>query len=190
MITIKDVGRFAIPNAAASSVVVRSGLYDAVFSLDDVYRYELRAYGPKPVTQPRRFVCWIMLNPSTADQNQLDPTLTRCFDFTSAWGFDGMIVVNLFALRSTDPRGLWEFRRPCGPWNHLFIGRAIDESERIVVAWGSNRIVRRTDRDAAVLDTVRNAGKRSFALRVNHDGSPGHPLYVAKTTIPVLFGSV
>lgn len=74
----------------------------AEFSGCGRYRYSLRrrwADGGPPA-------CWIMLNPSTADAEKDAPTIRRCIGFSKAWGHNALVVVNLFALRSTDPTAL------------------------------------------------------------------------------------
>jgi len=58
-----------------------------------------------------RDVTWIMLNPSTADDQVDDPTIRRCIGFSRAWGFGAMNVVNLFALRSPVCRPISSPRR-------------------------------------------------------------------------------
>lgn len=47
-----------------------------------------------------------MLNPSTADAEIDDPTITRCIGFAKSWGFGGLMVGNLWAYRATDPKEL------------------------------------------------------------------------------------
>ena len=60
------------------------------------YRYLLwREWNAK---LPR--LLWILLNPSTADERVDDPTLRRVLGFSRSYGFGGLEVVNLFALRS------------------------------------------------------------------------------------------
>lgn len=42
-------------------------------------------------------VSFIMLNPSRADAQINDPTITRCINFALSWGYGRLEVVNLFA---------------------------------------------------------------------------------------------
>src|SRR5690554_6900188 len=84
------------------------------------YRYTLTRsdYGDAPwlsMHEPR--LLWIMLNPSTADETADDPTIRRVKAFTRRLGYSGLTVVNLYAMRSTDPRGLWAAADPIGPDN-------------------------------------------------------------------------
>ena len=81
-----------------------------------VYRYLLtRRWGTVPA------MVWIMLNPSTADAFAEDPTIRRCLIFAHREGCGGLTVVNLFALRSTDPKALTRHPDPVGPANDTFI---------------------------------------------------------------------
>ena len=55
------------------------------------------------VWSPGPHVCWIGLNPSTADHRIDDPTVTRLTSFTNAWGFGGFVAVNLYPFRTPNP---------------------------------------------------------------------------------------
>lgn len=145
-----------------------------------VYRYRLwREWEAAPSR-----LLWIMLNPSTADETVLDPTLRRVEGFTRAWGYGGFLVVNLFALRSTDPRGLYVHPAPIGETHGRFnvnddeIQTAANRATSIVVAWGGEKVAR--DRAKAVLTFLRS--RPLGCLGVNSDGSPKHPLYLASAT--------
>lgn len=120
------------------------------------------------------YVNFIMLNPSTADASQDDPTIRKCIGFAKKWGFIGVHVVNIFALRSTDPAALADHRDPIGPENDAFIRAGVLSAAKTIVAWGTHgRLRGRAEQVAKMLDP-----SRTFALRINQDGSPQHPLYV------------
>lgn len=143
----------------------------AVFSGDGIYRYTLtRTWG-----QGTRRALWIMLNPSTATAFADDPTIRRCTRFTRAWGLDGLIVANLFALRATDPAELTRHPEPVGPANDAQITGALADAAVLVAAWGAHPMA--ATRAAAVAALV-PAGARMQCLGVTKDGWPRHPLYV------------
>jgi hypothetical protein len=52
-----------------------------------------------------------MLNPSTADAEVEDPTIRRCIGYSHAWGFAGIVVINLFVFSMLANRGA----RPAHP---------------------------------------------------------------------------
>lgn len=83
---------------------------DARLSPCGLYRYTLTRTWD--ATKPR--ACWIGLNPSTADASEDDPTIRRMCGFADAWKCGGIIVVNLFALRATDPKELRRVKDPVG----------------------------------------------------------------------------
>lgn len=122
----------------------------------------------------RGFVNFVMLNPSTADAEKDDATIRKCIGFAQHWGYDGLHVVNLFALRSTDPTALYSHADPVGPENDLFIKAGKLSAEKTIVAWGTHGKIRgRGEKVLAMLDPA-----RTFRLGRNSDGSPKHPLYV------------
>ena len=95
----------------------------AELSEDSKYRYWLRRswkYGGDG-----QVICFIMLNPSTADALTDDPTIRRCMGFVRSWGGSVLSVRNLFALRATDPAELRTASDPVGPKGdtHLYIAK-------------------------------------------------------------------
>ena len=83
---------------------------------------------------------FIMLNPSTADERDDDPTIRRCIGFARRWGYDGLLVANLFARRATDPKELFAARNPVGgPANRDALRRVIDEAALILCAWADSQ---------------------------------------------------
>ena len=143
------------------------------------YRYDLwRTWDPNG---PR--CAWVMLNPSTADETEADPTIRRCIGYARAWGFGGVVVRNLFALRATDPAALFASTDPVGPDADRWLSDNLDGVGRVVVAWGTGRCPRLGDRWRRAAGLL--APRRPLCLRVAKDGQPVHPLYQRGDLTPV-----
>lgn len=155
---------------------------DAKLSFCGLYRYWLlRRWDPGLPTAG-----FIMLNPSTADHEFDDPTIRKCVEFARTWGCGGIEVVNLFALRATDPKELGRFKGDVvGLDNDLNIGDVLTRCKPLVAAWGNNVPRKLLDRVAAVKRIMVEAGRPVHCLKKNQNGSPGHPLYI-KGDAPLL----
>jgi hypothetical protein len=99
------------------------------------YRYTLRR--EIPVLGAEGTVLFVMLNPSTADDNWDDPTIRRCVGFATRWGYARLEVGNLYALRSTDPAGLFASDDPVGRENDRHLDEMARRATEIIVAWGA-----------------------------------------------------
>jgi hypothetical protein len=154
--------------------------YGAVFDVNGWYRYSLwRAWSAH---HPR--IVFILLNPSTADEQRNDPTIRRCIGFARAWKFGSVEVVNLFARRATDARELLKMDDPVGDENDLFLIHAVERCSTVVVGWGTRGTL--LGRDSQVLSLL--AGRKDvFCLGITKDGQPRHPLYMKGDTILVPF---
>lgn len=145
----------------------------ALFS--DCKRYRYRLWRTWDTRRPRLAFC--MLNPSTADETTNDPTVERCQRRAQQLGYGGLIVVNAFALRSTDPKGLRKVEDPVGgPENDDAIRWAAEQAT-LVVAWGSHGGY--LGRDRAVADLLLAMGCSPLCLGTTKAGQPRHPLYVS-----------
>ena len=180
-----------IANLLPDKTAKGDGGRSAVFSACGRFRYQLDI----PLnTQQSLFsselkggrCIFLMLNPSTADQNVNDPTVRRVVQYARDWGFSDVTVLNLFAFRSTDPDKLLELglANAIGPKNDRYIEKVIAKSSRIVVAWG-----RTFQQEEVFRERVRSvirmlAHKTVLTLGLNDDGSPKHPLYVEKSAVP------
>lgn len=142
----------------------------AVISQCGVYRYRLDRVWDASIPP----LCWIMLNPSTADAEADDPTIRKVAYFTRAFGFGGLRVVNLYALRATDPRELWQAAEPVGPDNDQHIIDAV-AGEMTVLAWGANA---KPDRVRKVCELIQSNALGIDCLGVTKGGMPRHPLYL------------
>ncbi len=152
-----------------------------------LFRYKLEhRWDDDTPSYARKTVVWVMLNPSTADSQQLDPTLRRCKGFSKRLGAGGMVILNLFAFRATLPKDMLAAVDPVGPLNDDTIARTVEREDvtHVIAGWGVHGAHR--DRDKQV--TAMLTGRLS-ALKVTKDGRPGHPLYI-KGDAPLLpFGS-
>ena len=155
---------------------------ETVFSDDRRYRYVLVRRWSTFAAAPR--ICgYIMLNPSTADEVKNDPTVERCERRAKREGYDGLCVLNLFALRSTSPRLLYAHDDPVGPGNDAHIIERARACQLVVCGWGTHGAL--LGRGARVLELLRQNDIVPHALSINRDGSPQHPLYVSYDLIPV-----
>jgi hypothetical protein len=117
-----------------------------------------------------------MLNPSTANEETNDATIRRCIGFSQRWGYGGLDVVNLFALRATRPSMLRQVADPGGPENDRYISEAASRAASIVVAWGERGGY--LGRDLAVLELLSaHSAQPQYCLGVVRNGCPRHPLY-------------
>lgn len=170
------------------------------------------AFGPKGLEDPHRYFLWRyltpgsilnrdanvcafgLLNPSTADHRLNDPTVTRCIGYAKRWGYDVLWLFNIFSLRSTDPKKLYELDGPDilvphsaegGAINDEVITRVAMSTDLLVCGWGTHGALR--ERGEKVKDL--------FALRCQHDvqphvlgltkeGHPKHPLYLKNDLQP------
>jgi hypothetical protein len=145
--------------------------------MSTLYRYQLSrswAYGAG-------LVCWVMLNPSTADDAQDDPTIRRCIRFSQDHGWQSMVVVNLFGARSTQPKALAGMVDPVGPENDAAIRDAMSSSAAVVFAFGATTPsgVDVLGRWSVVQRLSHSLGYEPLCLGVTKNGWPRHPLYVA-----------
>lgn len=168
---------------------------DALLSACGQYRYWLSRVWDDSL--PR--VAWLMLNPSTATADTDDPTIRKVMSFSRKWGFGGIVVVNLFAWRATDPRELSRVEHPvsepeiepkCGEdpfgrWHNINDGwiRQKTDGLRLIAAWGTKGALR--NRDVEVMQLL---GDRLVeCLGVTADGHPFHPLYLPGNLVPEPF---
>ncbi|MBU4378735.1 MAG: DUF1643 domain-containing protein [Proteobacteria bacterium] len=151
------------------------------FSMCNKYRYFLE----RSWSSGNGHLCWILLNPSTADAQVDDPTIRRCIRFAQRWGYAGMQVVNLFAYRSTDPGQLRAVGDPVGPDNNRFILQAARECDKVVLGWGNHGSLHA--RDASVLDLLHRAEIIPHVLGLTRRNAPKHPLYLKGDITPYPF---
>jgi hypothetical protein len=166
------------------SGTIERGIASAGAVFSDCERYRYRLWRVWDETKPK--ACFVMLNPSTADENALDPTVSRCKKRAEMLGYGGLEVVNLFALRSTDPKALYEADDPVGPGNVDAIVDAVQDCAMAICAWGTHGAYLTAGNLIRKL-IQRHSPEKIHYLKLNSDGSPAHPLYLPYSLQPVLW---
>jgi len=153
----------------------------AILDATKKYRYVLgRQWGE----DPKNMVNFVLLNPSIADDKVDDPTVKACVEFARRWGFDALVMTNLFAYRATDPRDMRSCEVPQGPNNDAYIEHVAKSAKRVIAAWGTHGT--HCGRDQEVLKILRGVSK-VYCLDVTKSGQPKHPLYIKRSTEPKIF---
>lgn len=153
---------------------------DIIFSPGRGYRYYLE----RILTEGQKVVNFCMLNPSTADELVNDPTVRRCIGYAQDWGYDRVIVTNIFAYRSTDPKGLKRICDPIGVENDYYIEKAAAKADLIITAWGTHGGY--LNRGEAVKKILRPYQPHHLGL--TKCLQPKHPLYLRKSLLPIPLG--
>jgi hypothetical protein len=141
----------------------------SVYSKDMVYRYVHAVQWD----EAKPFVLWICLNPTKRDQaGEIGKrtTLRRMLAWSKRWGYGGILIGDVYALRANDPRKLRTADDdPTGPLNDEILLELARLADRIVAAWG-NRGRARSARLARLLQ-----GRPLWCLGLTKYAEPKHP---------------
>lgn len=143
---------------------------EADISEDGLYRYRLTRRWDKH----KKPLVFCMLNPSTADDKIDDPTIRRCIGFAQREGAGGIVIVNVFAFRATNPKDLMRAPAPIGEENYSYLTKIAKKYKKVIVAWGAynNKYCSR------IAEILHNYGAKLYCLGRTKNGSPRHPLYI------------
>jgi hypothetical protein len=153
--------------------------YDQSAEITDCgkYRYVLWRTWDKS----RPWVLFVCLNPSTADGQVDDPTVGKCVRFAESWGFGGVRLANLFALRSSTPKRLIEVADPVGPENDCWLRKLGREAGLVVAAWGNHgKLQGRSNHVVSLID-------QWHCISVNKTEEPAHPLFLSGVLKPIRY---
>lgn len=159
---------------------------ECVFSPDRIFRYVLKRTWDPDGRDP---LVVIGLNPSKADEWEDDPTIRRCMSFAKREGAGGLVMLNLFAFRSTDPDVMFLAAKDVagidvvGPNNDFYIARETTPPRRVVVAWGNDGEKKAARGRARTLTVnLKAARARLCCFGRTTRGAPLHPLYLPGDT--------
>lgn len=156
----------------------------AEFSPCRKYRYSLwRIWDRgKPI------ILFIGLNPSTADEVNNDPTITREIGYALDWGYGGLVMCNIFAFRAPKRKDMKKADNPIGgKLNDLTLKLWHVKCDLTIAAWGIDGAY--LNRGQEVFEML-NPLKSLYCLFVTQGGYPGHPLYLRKGLKPILYGGL
>jgi len=143
---------------------------DAIFG-EPNYRYRL----DRIWDEDKPLLGFIMLNPSTADAESNDPTISRCMKRAEQMGYGGIVVGNAYAYRSTDPKKLKLVGDAIGPDNDKHLLQIMKDCHEVIVAWGAHAKIGRAKK---ICDLAYSIGKQLYCLALTGKGHPQHPLYL------------
>ena len=146
----------------------------AGLSQDEQYRYWLQRVLPTG----SGIVCFVGLNPSTADTLRDDPTIRKAVGFARLWGFQSIWMANIHAYRATNPKALRKTEDPVGPENREWLVGMIEQADLAIAAWGRERLTCY----AQTLAGWVLSQEKVRCLGQNQDRTPKHILYLPYTT--------
>lgn len=131
---------------------------------------------------PLLVVC--MFNPSTADAQNDDPTIQRLCKWAKLWGYGGILVINLYSIRSSDPALVRAMEKEAwGDAQDQAIGYALgiaaEQKKPVLAAWGN------LASPADIIPFMQAAkGIELICLGQTKSGAPKHPMARGKERIP------
>lgn len=164
--------------------------WSALFSDDEIYRFTIERRISDPVDGYERRLVVCALNPSSANSHKNDPTMHSITQFARLWHCSLVVVVNAYAWRATTPAEMFSRARvgadiAGGEENDEAIRCAFTMMKRdggiALAAWGRWCTGLRARR---VAELARSVGVELMCLGTNKDGSPKHPLYIPRSTVP------
>ena len=163
---------------------------DAGATFSSCRRYRYRLWRDWNAGHEDRTLLTIGLNPSKAGEHLDDPTIRREVSLAVRLGCTRLEKFNMFAYRATKPTDLAAFIRaggnPMGPLkrnaNDGFLEHHMDSAvhpdvEWKLACWGASKLVQKYV-DAECIAWREFKKGDLYALRLNADGSPAHPLYL------------
>lgn len=150
----------------------------AFFSACGKYRYQLYRIWD----EAKPLAMCIGLNPSTANSEDNDPTITRLIGMLTDNGYGGFHMMNLYGLISPNPEDLTNHFNPAGE-NNKWLFNVRQLCQDVIFCWGNFRQAQYHGSKAAI------KYPEGLCFGKNKNGSPKHPLYLPKTSKLIKFKS-
>jgi len=151
----------------------------ATFSADNKYRYRLWRIWDESLP----LIMFIGLNPSKANGDTNDNTITKIIKIAKNNGYGGLYMMNLFAIISSDPTILETCENPIAD-NDSHLGAVGNLVKDVAFCWGVFKQIRGRDQFA------KRIFKNALCLKHTKNGSPWHPLYCKDDTTLIPFDRI
>lgn len=113
----------------------------------------------------------IGINPSRAQNNQTDLTMTKVCRFLDMYGFDNVSMLNLY--EGVSP---WQSDIPDGTETDFSSKKdVLERSDIIIIAWGMDGDKKRKERKKAVLEVLKGYSGRLYSIKNPRGNYPAHP---------------
>lgn len=160
-------------------------MYGATISEDGRYRMHLVRAMRVPIPEAR-VVAFVLNNPSKADAAVNDATVRKLWAYTCAWGYTCLAVLNTNPFRSTDPAHGHIPEETTMECNDAWLQDTMRRAHAVVCGWGNDADPELARRAVSVMHSLGPL----YALKINKNGTPAHPLYLPKNLEPQLWRPV
>lgn len=128
---------------------------------------------------------FIGLNPSTAGPKAEDQSTRKMRGFAERCGAGSYLLMNLFDRRSTDPTRLYgrSLNYLCLPDNLSRIIASARDVNKVICIWGRHGYLH--DQGQILMIRLKQANIKTYALKINVDGSPAHVLMLPYIHKPI-----
>lgn len=123
----------------------------------------------------KSLVMFVGLNPSTANENKNDNTITKVGKIARYNGFGGVYMMNLFPFVTPYPEQL-QCDHVSNIENDEWMDKVYEKCKTVVFCWGDFREARERGKEISMLV------HKPMCLAKNKNGSPKHPLYCRDET--------
>jgi hypothetical protein len=170
---------------AEPALIAEETIREAVFSPCGKFRYTLWRHLPGSLgldgngKDHRAYVQFIGLNPSTADNINNDRTINKLIMFAGRWGYHWMLMTNLFAYRTKDPKIMKAHpgaKSPIGIDNFRYVVNHARKADLVVCCWGNGGA--HLHQAGVMRAALAAANVKLKCFRVTSTGEPEHPLYL------------
>lgn len=124
-----------------------------------------------------------LLNPSKATHEHDDPTWQRGRERARRLGYGGVLMMNAGAIRETDRAKACAHPDAIGRDNETWLRTLIPFCDLHILGFGPDAA--KFGGDQLMRQVFREVGLPTYALKINADGSPSHPLYLAYDLEPI-----